>query len=183
MGTGDAGAAGMRAWAADAHHQRCAHRCTVSQQRPTKGLASQAWEGAARSCLPLQEGGQAAAHAAPPAPRGLGQWAPWAAAPRDGCKWCPCTAPRGLPPAPATARPASPRVVRHVPLTRSLSLQLLANSKAHTSRFISANLPCNKFKNRLVNIMPYELTRVCLQPIRGVEGSDYVNASFIDGYR
>ncbi|KAB0396882.1 hypothetical protein E2I00_009797, partial [Balaenoptera physalus] len=46
-----------------------------------------------------------------------------------------------------------------------------------------ANLPCNKFKNRLVNIMPYESTRVCLQPIRGVEGSDYVNASFIDGYR
>ncbi|XP_027756193.1 receptor-type tyrosine-protein phosphatase F isoform X17 [Empidonax traillii] len=64
-----------------------------------------------------------------------------------------------------------------------LEFKLLANSKAHTSRFISANLPCNKFKNRLVNIMPYELTRVCLQPIRGVEGSDYINASFIDGYR
>uniref|UniRef100_A0A7N4NXR6 protein-tyrosine-phosphatase n=1 Tax=Sarcophilus harrisii TaxID=9305 RepID=A0A7N4NXR6_SARHA len=47
----------------------------------------------------------------------------------------------------------------------------------------SSNLPCNKFKNRLVNIMPYESTRVCLQPIRGVEGSDYINASFIDGYR
>ncbi|XP_027982036.1 receptor-type tyrosine-protein phosphatase S isoform X4 [Eumetopias jubatus] len=64
-----------------------------------------------------------------------------------------------------------------------LEFKRLANSKAHTSRFISANLPCNKFKNRLVNIMPYESTRVCLQPIRGVEGSDYVNASFIDGYR
>ncbi|XP_053248717.1 receptor-type tyrosine-protein phosphatase F isoform X16 [Podarcis raffonei] len=64
-----------------------------------------------------------------------------------------------------------------------LEFKLLANSKAHTSRFISANLPCNKFKNRLVNIMPYELTRVCLQPIRGVEGSDYINASFVDGYR
>ncbi|XP_058277760.1 receptor-type tyrosine-protein phosphatase F isoform X5 [Hirundo rustica] len=64
-----------------------------------------------------------------------------------------------------------------------LEFKTLANSKAHTSRFISANLPCNKFKNRLVNIMPYELTRVCLQPIRGVEGSDYINASFIDGYR
>ncbi|XP_071984670.1 receptor-type tyrosine-protein phosphatase F isoform X3 [Engystomops pustulosus] len=64
-----------------------------------------------------------------------------------------------------------------------LEFKLLANSKAHTSRFISANLPCNKFKNRLVNIMPYEISRVCLQPIRGVEGSDYINASFIDGYR
>ncbi|XP_008315244.1 protein tyrosine phosphatase receptor type Db isoform X12 [Cynoglossus semilaevis] len=59
----------------------------------------------------------------------------------------------------------------------------LASAKAHTSRFVSANMPCNKFKNRLVNIMPYETTRVCLQPIRGVEGSDYINASFIDGYR
>ncbi|XP_021105536.1 receptor-type tyrosine-protein phosphatase F isoform X9 [Heterocephalus glaber] len=64
-----------------------------------------------------------------------------------------------------------------------LEFKLLASSKAHTSHFISANLPCNKFKNRLVNIMPYELTRVCLQPIRGVEGSDYINASFLDGYR
>ncbi|XP_043570930.1 receptor-type tyrosine-protein phosphatase S isoform X37 [Chiloscyllium plagiosum] len=64
-----------------------------------------------------------------------------------------------------------------------LEFKRLANTKAHTSRFISANLPCNKFKNRLVNIMPYESTRVCLQPIRGVEGSDYINASFIDGYR
>ncbi|XP_006792316.1 receptor-type tyrosine-protein phosphatase F isoform X16 [Neolamprologus brichardi] len=64
-----------------------------------------------------------------------------------------------------------------------LEFKRLANSKAHTSRFISANLPCNKFKNRLVNIMPFESTRVCLQPIRGVEGSDYINASCIDGYR
>ncbi|XP_056606925.1 protein tyrosine phosphatase receptor type Fa isoform X11 [Triplophysa dalaica] len=64
-----------------------------------------------------------------------------------------------------------------------LEFKKLANSKAHTSRFISASLPCNKFKNRLVNIMPFESSRVCLQPIRGVEGSDYINASFIDGYR
>ncbi|XP_061572415.1 receptor-type tyrosine-protein phosphatase delta-like isoform X10 [Cololabis saira] len=64
-----------------------------------------------------------------------------------------------------------------------LEFKRLASAKAHTSRFVSANLPCNKFKNRLVNIMPYESTRVCLQPIRGVEGSDYINASFIDGYR
>lgn len=68
-------------------------------------------------------------------------------------------------------------------LTFSPSIQRLANTKAHTSRFVTANLPCNKFKNRLVNIMPYETTRVCLQPIRGLEGSDYINASYIDGYR
>ncbi|XP_051567313.1 protein tyrosine phosphatase receptor type Fa isoform X3 [Myxocyprinus asiaticus] len=67
--------------------------------------------------------------------------------------------------------------------TMELEFKKLANSKAHTSRFISASLPCNKFKNRLVNIMPFESSRVCMQPIRGVEGSDYINASFIDGYR
>ncbi|XP_056891571.1 protein tyrosine phosphatase receptor type Db isoform X23 [Takifugu flavidus] len=64
-----------------------------------------------------------------------------------------------------------------------LEFKRLASAKAHTSRFVSANLPCNKFKNRLVNILPYETTRVALQPIRGVEGSDYINGSFIDGYR
>jgi hypothetical protein len=50
-------------------------------------------------------------------------------------------------------------------------------------RFVSANLQVNKFKNRLVNILPFESSRVCLQPLRGLEGSDYINASFIDGYR
>uniref|UniRef100_A0A673BCV3 Receptor-type tyrosine-protein phosphatase F n=1 Tax=Sphaeramia orbicularis TaxID=375764 RepID=A0A673BCV3_9TELE len=49
----------------------------------------------------------------------------------------------------------------------------VTDSHPHTSRFISANLPCNKFKNRLVNIIHSV----------GVEGSDYINASCIDGYR
>ncbi|BFZ00058.1 hypothetical protein BsWGS_03097 [Bradybaena similaris] len=64
-----------------------------------------------------------------------------------------------------------------------LEFKRLANVKASPNRFVSANLAVNKFKNRLVNILPYESTRVCLQPIRGVDGSDYINASFIDGYR
>ena len=64
-----------------------------------------------------------------------------------------------------------------------LEFKNLANVKAEPARFVSANLQENKFKNRLVNILPFESSRVCLQPLRGVEGSDYVNASFIDGYR
>ncbi|XP_055931726.1 tyrosine-protein phosphatase Lar-like isoform X3 [Argiope bruennichi] len=60
-------------------------------------------------------------------------------------------------------------------------LSMLNNSKS--VKFVSANLPVNKFKNRLMNILPYESTRVCLQPIRGVDGSDYINANYIDGYR
>ncbi|XP_061516328.1 tyrosine-protein phosphatase Lar isoform X7 [Anopheles gambiae] len=59
----------------------------------------------------------------------------------------------------------------------------LSNVKADSTRFVTANLPCNKHKNRLVHILPYESSRVCLTPIRGVEGSDYINASLVDGYR
>ncbi|KAL3172895.1 hypothetical protein MRX96_012641 [Rhipicephalus microplus] len=61
-----------------------------------------------------------------------------------------------------------------------LEFKKLANMKTQANKFVSANLPVNKFKNRLMNILPYESTRVCLQPIRGVDGSDYINASFID---
>ena len=61
--------------------------------------------------------------------------------------------------------------------------KLSALHSAEPEKFLTANLPCNKFKNRLVNILPYESSRVCLQPLRGIEGSDYINASFLDGYR
>ncbi len=59
----------------------------------------------------------------------------------------------------------------------------LMNVKNCSNRIVSANMTCNKAKNRLLNILPYESSRVCLSPLRGVEGSDYINASFIDGYR
>ncbi|KAM3960723.1 tyrosine-protein phosphatase Lar-like [Aphomia sociella] len=61
-----------------------------------------------------------------------------------------------------------------------LEFKKLANMKADSSRFVSASLPCNKHKNRLVHILPYESSRVCLTPR---DGSDYINASFVDGYR
>uniref|UniRef100_A0A8D8LSC0 protein-tyrosine-phosphatase n=1 Tax=Cacopsylla melanoneura TaxID=428564 RepID=A0A8D8LSC0_9HEMI len=64
-----------------------------------------------------------------------------------------------------------------------LEFKKLSNIRTEPSRFISASLPCNKHKNRLVHILPVETSRVCLTPVRGIEGSDYVNASFIDGYR
>lgn len=64
-----------------------------------------------------------------------------------------------------------------------MEFKKLSNVKADSTRFVTANLACNKHKNRLVHILPYESSRVCLTPVRGVEGSDYVNASFIDGYR
>ena len=63
-----------------------------------------------------------------------------------------------------------------------LEFKNLANVKAEPARFVSASLQVNKFKNRLVNILPFESSRVCLQPLRGIEGSDYINASFTPGF-
>ncbi|VDD74394.1 unnamed protein product [Mesocestoides corti] len=49
--------------------------------------------------------------------------------------------------------------------------------------FTSAFLPPNKCKNRFFEVLPYEKSRVSLTPLRGVDGSDYINASFVDSYR
>uniref|UniRef100_A0A6G1SL08 protein-tyrosine-phosphatase n=1 Tax=Aceria tosichella TaxID=561515 RepID=A0A6G1SL08_9ACAR len=79
------------------------------------------------------------------------------------------------------------RLMQVVPNEGASGLELefkrLASIKHGGQKFISANLPVNKHKNRLMNILPYESTRVCLEPIAGVDGSDYINASFCDGYR
>ncbi|XP_043912110.1 receptor-type tyrosine-protein phosphatase epsilon isoform X2 [Protopterus annectens] len=49
--------------------------------------------------------------------------------------------------------------------------------------FEAANQEENKEKNRYPNILPYDQTRVVLTPVDGVPGSDYINASYIDGYK
>ena len=73
-----------------------------------------------------------------------------------------------------------------------LEYKRLTNIKAPQSKFLSANMPANKFKNRLVNILPYEATRVPLYPLPAppspthhhhIDGSDYINANYIDGYK
>ena len=46
----------------------------------------------------------------------------------------------------------------------------------------AASMACNVTKNRYPNALPYDETRVKLSVISGVEGSDYINANFIDGY-
>ncbi|XP_019621131.1 PREDICTED: receptor-type tyrosine-protein phosphatase alpha-like [Branchiostoma belcheri] len=47
----------------------------------------------------------------------------------------------------------------------------------------NGNLPENISKNRLLQVLPYDTSRVFLLHKTGVTGSDYINASFIDGYR
>jgi protein tyrosine phosphatase len=49
-------------------------------------------------------------------------------------------------------------------------------------QFKAANMNCNKQKNRYANVLPYDDTRVKLCLIPGAEGSDYINANYIDGY-
>ncbi|TPP63867.1 Receptor-type tyrosine-protein phosphatase F, partial [Fasciola gigantica] len=41
----------------------------------------------------------------------------------------------------------------------------------------------NISKNRMPQAVPFDSNRVQLCPIRGVDGSDYINASFVDGYQ
>ncbi|GAA48182.1 receptor-type tyrosine-protein phosphatase delta [Clonorchis sinensis] len=64
-----------------------------------------------------------------------------------------------------------------------LEFKQLQQFRLPRAKYTSAQLLCNKNKNRMLTALPYESTRVTLQLIRGVEGSDYVNANFVDGYR
>ncbi|XP_042241969.1 uncharacterized protein LOC121879407 [Homarus americanus] len=45
-----------------------------------------------------------------------------------------------------------------------------------------ANLPSNKVKNRYINILPFDESRVALKEYRSIPCSDYINASYIHGY-
>lgn len=62
-------------------------------------------------------------------------------------------------------------------------LQHLSTLKWANSRCSIANLSANRHKNRQTAVLPYDNNRVILQVIPAVEGSDYVNASWVDGYR
>eukprot|EP00118_Oscarella_pearsei_P021611 m.243245 g.243245 ORF g.243245 m.243245 type:complete len:560 (+) comp40237_c0_seq43:393-2072(+) len=48
--------------------------------------------------------------------------------------------------------------------------------------FVAARREANKDKNRYANIVPYDKSRVVLETLPGISGSDYINASFLDAY-
>eukprot|EP00794_Sanderia_malayensis_P008073 gene8073-8937_t len=71
------------------------------------------------------------------------------------------------------------------PLTGSTGLMDEFVSLARTDvqhTFMEANKNSNQQKNRYKNVYPYDETRVKLQSIPGVMSSDYINASYVDGY-
>ena len=41
----------------------------------------------------------------------------------------------------------------------------------------------NNSSERYANVIAYDHSRVVLQPVDGVAGSDYINANYCDGYR
>lgn len=47
----------------------------------------------------------------------------------------------------------------------------------------NSNLEINKPKNRYANVIAYDHSRVVLQSLDGIPGSDYINANYCDGYR
>ncbi|XP_036382453.1 receptor-type tyrosine-protein phosphatase alpha-like [Megalops cyprinoides] len=59
----------------------------------------------------------------------------------------------------------------------------LTSIKIQNDKMRTGNLPANMKKNRVLQIIPYEFNRVIIPVKRGDENTDYVNASFIDGYR
>ncbi|XP_028982815.1 receptor-type tyrosine-protein phosphatase epsilon-like isoform X2 [Betta splendens] len=59
----------------------------------------------------------------------------------------------------------------------------LTNVRIMKENMRTGNLPANMKKNRVLQIIPYDFSRVILSVKRGLEFTDYINASFIDGYR
>uniref|UniRef100_A0AAQ4P6C5 Receptor-type tyrosine-protein phosphatase epsilon n=1 Tax=Gasterosteus aculeatus aculeatus TaxID=481459 RepID=A0AAQ4P6C5_GASAC len=59
----------------------------------------------------------------------------------------------------------------------------LTNMRIMKENMRTGNLPANMKKNRVLQIIPYDFNRVIISMRRGQEFTDYVNASFIDGYR
>ncbi|XP_048885612.1 receptor-type tyrosine-protein phosphatase O-like isoform X2 [Brienomyrus brachyistius] len=47
----------------------------------------------------------------------------------------------------------------------------------------AADLAVNRSKNRYTNILPYDFSRVKLLSMQNEEGSDYINANYIPGYK
>lgn len=69
----------------------------------------------------------------------------------------------------------------YIKLVESLPFQLVTSFQPKDFNLVSANKPCNQLKNRTLDLLPVESARVHLTPKPGVDGSDYINATWFQG--
>ncbi|KAF4787761.1 hypothetical protein TURU_167396 [Turdus rufiventris] len=79
-----------------------------------------------------------------------------------------------------TSHSAAPNLVK---LGLEEEFKKLTNVRIMKENMRTGNLPANMKKARVIQIIPYDFNRVILSMKRGQEYTDYINASFIDGYR
>ncbi|KAK3574795.1 hypothetical protein QTP86_018385 [Hemibagrus guttatus] len=70
----------------------------------------------------------------------------------------------------------SPSGITHMEKQFKLVMQ------CNIQKCFSSQKDCNKEKNRNSSVVPSEQARVPLSPLRGIKGTDYINASYITGY-
>uniref|UniRef100_A0A914XWI7 protein-tyrosine-phosphatase n=1 Tax=Panagrolaimus superbus TaxID=310955 RepID=A0A914XWI7_9BILA len=79
------------------------------------------------------------------------------------------------------------RLLQYHPAGQTTDLEVefstLGRLKTLNSQCKIANLPENREKNRNSNVLPFDSTRVILEKINNIKGTDYINASWVDGYR
>ncbi|KFP91725.1 Receptor-type tyrosine-protein phosphatase epsilon, partial [Apaloderma vittatum] len=79
-----------------------------------------------------------------------------------------------------TSQNAAPNLVK---IGLEEEFKKLTNVRIMKENMRTGNLPANMKKARVIQIIPYDFNRVILSMKRGQEYTDYINASFIDGYR